>query len=159
LFPLKVGNEFSYTLSDKYTKLLFGHFTQGTEKWTVISVTQNANINSYSIERKLNGIYVNWNDVNWNNRICDTTLIKDSIRYFSIDENQSNSVLTFWNISFLRYQSVPDTIIRWWGYNQDNNASYYFNAGRGLTEYYYNEGLMQFQTRMSLILNSYKIIK
>jgi hypothetical protein len=159
LFPLKVGNIFYYTLKDKYDKFLLGHYTDGIEKWTIISITSNEDNNNYSIERKLNGIFVNWNNVDWNNPICDTTIIKDSIRYFSINENQSTSIMSFWNITLKRYQSTPDTIIRWWGYNQDNNASYYFNEGRGLTEYYYSEGLMISQTRVSLILDSLKTIQ
>jgi hypothetical protein len=159
LYPLKVGNKFSYTLTDRFDKRLFGHYTQGTQKWTIISVTQYAKTNSYTIERKLNGIYVNWSDINWNNRICDTTIIKDSINYFSINENRSNSVLSFWDISFPRYQSIPDTIIHWSGYNQDNNAAYHFSAGLGLIAYYYSEGLMISQTRVSLVLDSSKIIK
>jgi hypothetical protein len=158
LCPLKVGNEFFYTLSDRFDKRLIGHYTEGAQKWTIISVTQNAKTNSYTIERKLNGIYVNWSDVNWNNRICDTTLIKDSINYFEINENRSNSVLSFLDISFPRYQSVRDTMIHWSGYNINNSATYNFSAGRGLTAYYYSMGLMESKTRVSLILDSCKII-
>jgi hypothetical protein len=55
LFPLNTGNEFYYTYY-KYRYTGISAYTNGTERWKVISVSSQGNYNIYRIERKFNAI-------------------------------------------------------------------------------------------------------
>jgi hypothetical protein len=149
LFPLKVGNIFYYQYSFSYDDRLVGNNSIGNEKWTVITDSiKNKNVEFY-IEKKFNGIDIDWSILTTNNH-RDTTIIKDRIDHFIIVENPSGE-LQFWDISFPMYNNNPALTISIQGSNMDFTKTYYFNAGSGLTHYYKSCGLMESQTRESYI--------
>jgi hypothetical protein len=155
LFPLKVGNEYYYQYSYSYDDRFVGNNSMGTEKWTVLTDSiKNKNV-EYFIEKKFSGIDIDWSILATNNH-RDTTIIKDRIDHFIIVENPSGE-LQFWDISFPRYNNKPDLTIPIQGSSMDFTKTYYFSAGRGLTQYYKSWGLMESQTRESYIQDSVKI--
>lgn len=155
LFPLKVGNEYYYQYSNSFDDFVVGNSTIGIEKWTVLTDSiKNKNV-EYFIEKKFNGIYIDWSTLQGNSH-RDTTIIEDRIDHFVIVESPS-SELQFWDISIPRYCNKPDSIIRTQGYSMDYTKTYYFSAGSGLTQYYKFWGLMQNRIRESYIQDSVKI--
>jgi hypothetical protein len=158
LYPLKVGNQFYYKYSYTYNNgHIIGHETRGNEVWSVISESSINDSIEYNIERRLVGIYVNWSELS-GDIFSDTTIITDSIRYIKISEDRSSSVLSFWGITLKRYQTSPREEVRVDPTNLEIGNYYSFGADSGLTERYYSEGLMTYQIRESLILDSVKII-
>lgn len=156
LFPLKVGNEYFYKYYYQNDHVLIGYQYQGNEEWTVISDSSGNGFIEYQIERKLNGICVKWSDLS-PDIFRDTLNIHDSIYYLTIRENISSSELNLLAISFNRYTHVRDTMIQVCDNDMDPCKSFYFHADSGLTKYYYNEGLMTYRIRESLMLDSLKI--
>jgi len=155
LFPLKVGNEFYYEYKYSFDDFIVGHDTIGTEKWTVLTDSlKNKNI-EYYIEKKLNGIYIDWSDL-YTDRYRDTSIITDKIDHFKIVESPSGE-LQFWEISIPRYCDKPDSVIRI-SPSMDYSKTYYFTADSGLTQYYKSWGLMSNRIRESYVLAGAKIL-
>jgi len=155
LVPLKVGNIYYYQYSYSYDDRFVGNNSIGNEKWTVLTDSiKNKNV-EYFIEKKFNGIDIDWSSLTTNSH-RDTTIIKDRIDHFIIVENPSGE-LQFWDISFPRYNNKPNLTISIQGSNMDFTKTYYFNAGSGLTQYYKSWGLMESQIRESYIQDSLKI--
>ena len=154
LFPLKVGNEYYYKYSYSYSAFFVGNGTIGNEKWTVLTDSVKNNNVEYFIEKKLNGIYIDWSMLQGNSH-RDTTIIKDSTGHFIITENPKGDLL-FFEITIPRYSNKPDTVIHI-TQSMDFQKTYYFSSGRGLTQYYKSWGLMESQIRESYIQDSVKI--
>jgi len=154
LFPLKVGNEFYYTYY-KYRYTGISAYTNGTERWKVISVSSQGNSNIYRIERKLNAI-LNIGD--------QSIIISDSSGFFEISEDKSSSLLSsssmllYIEISFKRYQYDPVFEIKQEGHSNVQGWSYLFKADSGLTKYTYYHPPNQI-TNESLHLDSLKIYR
>lgn len=84
LFPLKVGNEFYFTYY-KYRFNGISSYTNGNERWKVISVSSQGNSDIYTIERKLDAVL----------KVAgQTILITDSLRFFEINEEKTSSLLS-----------------------------------------------------------------
>lgn len=152
LFPLKTGNEFYYTYY-KYRYTGISAYTNGTERWKVISVSSQGNYNIYRIERKFNAIL----------KVAGQTIIfSDSLRFFEISEDKSSSLLSsksmspFTEISFKRYQHDPVFEIKQEGHSSVQGWSFLFKADSGLTKYTYYHPPNQI-TNESLHLDSLKI--
>jgi hypothetical protein len=149
LFPLKVGNEFYYT----YHKSRIPVYTNGTERWKVISVSSQGNSDIYRIERKLNAIL---------QVAGQTIIITDSLRFFEISEDKSSSLLSssslYIEISFKRYQPDPVFEIKQESHSNKEGWSYLFKADSGLTEYTYYHPPNQV-TNESLHLDSLNIYR
>jgi hypothetical protein len=154
LFPLKVGNEFFYTYY-KYRYSGISAYTNGTERWKVISVSSQGNSDIYRIERKLDAIL----------KVAGQTIVfSDSLRYFDISEDKSSSLLSsssmllYTEIRFKRYQHDPVFEIKQEGYSNRESWSYFFKADSGLTKYTYYHPPNQI-TDESLQLDSIKIYR
>ena len=152
LFPLKVGNEFFYTYY-KYRYTGISAYTNGTERWKVISVSSQGNSDIYRIERKLDAIL----------KVAgQTIIISDSLRFFEISEDKSSSLLSTSSmllsteIRFKRYQQDPVFEIKQEGHSNQQDWSYLFKADSGLTKYTYYHPPNQI-TNESLQLDSLKI--
>jgi hypothetical protein len=152
LFPLKVGNEFYYTYhKDRYSGL--HTYTNGTERWKVISVSSQGNSDIYRIERRLNAIL----EIDSRQPI----IISDSLSFFEISEDKSSSILSsssmllYLEISFKRYQIDPVFEIKHVNIGFED-WSYLFKADSGLTKFTYYHPPNQI-TNESLHLDSCKI--
>jgi hypothetical protein len=157
LFPLKVGNEYYYHHKYSYDDFVVGYDTIGIEKWTVLRDSKNYNNIEYVIEKKFNGIYVNWSSLQSDTH-RDTTFNIAKISHFIVTEKPSGELL-FWDITIPRFFDKPDTTIHLVFYSIDYTKSYFFKADSGLTSYYNNWGLMSRRIRESLIQDSVKISK
>lgn len=130
VFPLNVGNEYYFT----YYKYHIPAYTNGTERWKVISVTSQGGSDIYTIERKLNAVLKIGGQ---------TIIIADSIRLFNISEEKSSSLLStssmflFIDLNFKRYQSNPVLEIKKDGTANASSWSWTFKADSGLTKYSY----------------------
>ena len=155
LFPLKVGNEYYYQHKYSFDDFVAGYDSIGIEKWTVLTDSKNNNNTEYLIEKKFNGIYVNWSSLQ-SDKHRDTTFNITRTSHFIITEKPSGELL-FWDIAFPRFSDKPDTTIHLEFYSMDYNKSYFFKADLGLTSYYNNWGLMSHRIRESLIQDSVKI--
>jgi len=161
LFPLNVGNEYHYEYSYFFMQDFNGPIirSKGKTQWTILTDTLKNNMIEYYFEEKFNGIDV-YDDSFFGNPI-DTTIIRDRIRYFKIIEDPSG-LLTFfeitknWNITFKRYQNVPNTIIDNW-IGSDRQIYYCFHSDTGLTEYRYWKGPIANQSSETYNLESIKI--
>jgi hypothetical protein len=152
LFPLKVGNEFYY----KYHKTRINGipaYTDGTERWKIVSESIQGNSITYTIEQKLNAIL----------KVAGQTIIfSDSIRYIEISEDISSSLITsssliiYQEISFKRYQDISRFEIKQDGYSAGQSWSYLFKADSGLTLFTYYHPPNQI-TNESLHLDSLKV--
>jgi hypothetical protein len=163
LFPLKVGNEYYYKHSYSWINMFEGYDSVGIEKWTVLTGSKNYNNDiEYLIEKKFNGIYVNWSTLQ-SKAHRDTTFNIDKTSHFIITEKPSGEILFQVNlpssgVSIPRHFDKPDTTIRIWT-GADHSETYYFKAGLGLKEYYKIWGLMGHQITESLIQDGVKISK
>lgn len=148
LFPLKVGNEFYYTYY-KYRYNGISAYTNGNERWKVISVSLQENSNVYTIERKLNAIL----------KVAgQTILISDSLNFLMISEDKSTSLLSFSSIfRFKRYQHDPMFEIKQESHSNTQGWSYCFKADSGLTRYSYYHSPNQV-TNETLHLDSLKLL-
>jgi hypothetical protein len=161
LFPLHVGNEYYYEYSDFFMHDISGPIirSKGKNKWTILSDTIKNNMIEFYVEEKFNGTDVYDNSIL--SKSIDTTFVNDRIRYFKVIEDPSG-LLTFreitknWNITFKRYQNVPDTIIDdWIGSNRE--VYYCFHADKGMTKYRYWKGPISDQSSETYDLDSVKI--
>jgi hypothetical protein len=155
LFPLKVGNEYYYKHSVSFDDFVVGYDTIGVEKWTVLKDSKNNNDIEYTIEKKFNGIYVNWSSLQ-NDKHRDTIIITDKTEYFIVTEKPSGELL-FWDFTIPRYSDKADITIHKEYYSQDYTKSYFFKADLGLTSYFKSFGLMSHRIRESLIQDSVRI--
>jgi hypothetical protein len=133
LFPLKQGNEFYYKYY-RYRYAGISAYTNGTETWTVVSESTQGNNCTYTIERKLNAVL----------KVAgQTIIITDSIRYFTIIEDKSTSLLSSSSmllnidISFKRYHDDSRIEIKQESYTNREGWSYLFKADSGLTKFAY----------------------
>jgi hypothetical protein len=134
LFPLKVGNEFYYSYS--YTTQYDGPYkkSNGKRKWRILTDSLKIFSVEYIFEEKYNGVEII--KIIYPKTIVDTTIIKDSIRYFKVIEDKSGQ-LSFWNlnptwnITLQRCQMDSDIVIHnWVGSNYQRD--YQFHANKGL---------------------------
>lgn len=152
LFPLNVGNEFYYTYY-KYRYTGISAYTNGTERWKVVSVYSQGNSNIYRIEQKLNAVL----------KVAGQTIIfSDSLRFFEISEDRSSSILSSSSmfqvveIRFKRYQNDPVLEIKKECLSSVQGWSYTFKVDSGLTKYSYCHPPNQI-TNESLHLDSVRI--
>lgn len=157
LFPVQEGQEYYYSYYSLNDHILIGYCYLGNEKWTIKSDSANDKDIIHCIERKFNGIRVDWNYLSTKS-FKDTTLVTDSIIFMTIEENKNSSILTFpvWGISLNRFQNIKETTIELYDSGLDPYKSWRFQADSGLCKYYYSEGLTSFRIRESLILDSIK---
>lgn len=152
LFPLSLGNEFYYTYS-KYRFTGISAYTNGTETWKVISESEQDRSVNYRIERILNATI----------KVAGQSIvISDSITYLTIKEETSTSRLSFsspisfWNISFKRFQDDAMFEIKQEGNSSTQGWSFLFKADSGLTKFTYYHPPNQI-TNESLSLDSLRI--
>lgn len=129
LYPLKVGNEYYFSYS-KTKPVTIQSTTKGVEVWKVISDSIKGNSIHYLIERKLNATEL-VPTINYRRDIID------AISYLEIIEDKSSSVISFWNISFRRYQDVGHIEISTEGGTSMPTTTFTFKADSGLVYYYY----------------------
>lgn len=147
LFPLKVGNEFYYKYNkERYTGIWA--YTNGNETWKVVSESSQGNSINYIIEQKMNATL----------RVAgQTIIISDSTSPLVVSEDKISSLISFWNITFKRYQSISQIEIKQEGHSNMPGWSYLFKADSGLTKYNYYHPPNQI-TYESLYLDSLKTI-
>ena len=163
LFPLKVGNEFYYNYSYDYKyDPTYGPFkkSSGNRKWRILTDSLKVNSVEYSFEEKYNGVEIS--TIVIPKTIVDTVIIKDSVRYFKVIEDNSGqlsfwNINTTWNITLQRFQKDSDIVIHnWVGTNYGRD--YQFHANKGLIHYSNSKGPISNQYYENYKLDSVKIL-
>ena len=127
LYPLNVGNEFFFTYQCS-RHIGISEYTTGNEVWTIVSESEYSDIINYTVERKWNAI----------RKVAGLTIvIADSIRYFTITESKSNSMINFWGLTFKRIQVDDHFEYSTYGGTNFSSYKYIFKADSGLVFYSY----------------------
>lgn len=146
IFPINVGNEYFYNYSYTWDKWNYGHTIRGKEKWVVVSKSTSSANTTYSVERTLSGVYVNFTGWTPSSRIYDTTHVYiDSVSYLNISEELFSSFVSFskknncyyfpnTNLYFPRYIDKTDTVIHI-ASGEARIADFYLSTNSGLTKY------------------------
>lgn len=162
LFPLKVGNEFYYSYTYHYNHGWPGREKKanGKRKWTILTDSLKNNSVEYTFEEKYNGVEIN--TINFPATVVDTIIIIDSVRYFTVIEDNSGQLSfwnlnTTWNITLQRFQKESDVVIHNWS-GSNYQRDYQFHANKGLVSFINGKGPNIGQYSESYDLDSVKLI-